>query len=303
MLRSDTFRSLTFALFALPALLGGGIILSQPATALVRQDDKKQDEKKLDDKKVDEKKDDTAYSLKRVYTKGDKSRYKTTMTVKSDKSELSGGAAISVVLLEKVTKVDNEGGVTLAMEFEEANAKLGDNELDMSSMMPKITRTLDAKGNTLKIDSEGGSGPLSGTDNNQTAMFINTQANYLPEKAIKVGDTWEYEFNAPGSDSKSNTPKAKGKATLIGKEMFKGIETLRIKTEAEADLPKSNPAGAGKMKMMMMNLVEIGTGRPVKIEGTISGNASQFGNATMEIKTELVTDADKKTPKDVKTKE
>ena len=299
MFRSDTLRPLTFALLALPALLGGTVLLTQPATALIRQDEKKQD-----DKKVEEKKDETAYVLKRVHMKGDKSRYKTNFVMKADNnSVLGGGVAMSLLLVEKVTKVDSEGGVTLTIEFEEANGKFGEIETDITSMLPKITRTLDAKGNVTKMDMEGGTAPFSDKGSDQAAMLAGTEMNFFPDKPIKVGDTWEYEFNAPGTDLKSAKPKRRGKATLLGKETVKGIETLKIKTESEVDIPKSVSANAGKMKISSFNFVEISTGRPVKTEVSISGSAGELGKTNIELKTELVTDADKKTPKDVKTKE
>ncbi len=282
MLFDRTRRKSGLFLFVLPALLAGTSVLApRPAQALTRQD---------------EMKDETTYTLKRVYAKGDKNRYKLSINIKSDNPALNGGMGIVMLMLEQVKSVKDDGAVQVNTEFEEATLKLGDNETDMSSMMPKVIQTFDAKGNIVKVETEGGSGPFASGGDNQLQMFSNTQTNYLPEKPVKVGDSWDFETSIASSDGKAPKTKAKGKATLLGKETVKGIETLKIKTEVSSELPKET-AGGGRMSILMTNYVDAKTGRPVRSEGNITGAGGPLGSAKIEMTMELLTDADKKTEK------
>ena len=255
--------------------------------------------------KTDTVKDDTAYTLKSVFTKGEKIHYRMTIKATSADQKQAGTGTIMVLMAQKITNI-SDNLISLNTIFEQGSLKTDATEMDITTMLPAVNWQINDKGSVIKIEADGGAGPLAGSDNNQLQMFLSTQTNYLPTTPVKVGDSWEYDYALPGRDTKAEKKQKKAKASLLGKETIKGIETLKIKTEVEAELPKDSSMGGGNVKVSGINYVNAKTAQPVKTDTSIVGVGGAMKGMSLNLNLELVTDAEyaaQKAKDDVKKKE
>jgi hypothetical protein len=281
--------------FALtPAFLVGTIALgAHPALAL-RQD-----------AKTDEKKDEKTYTLVRTFKAKDVNHYKLNLNTSINSPQLGGNIDIVMTMLMKETtkEVKDNGSAVLMSEFDSANVKFGDNEQDMTALMPSVTSTVDKTGRILDTKIEGGN-PMF-TQGPGANMFKNiSPQTYFPPKAVKVGDTWKIDSSAdaPDKDDKSKdkeknkaVQKTTGTATLVGVETINGLQTLKIKMATDSESTLENPMNPGekldiKAHTEGVSNVDMASGKLVKLTSTSTSEGGPQGKMKVDLMFALVTD-------------
>lgn len=139
---------------------------------------------------------------------------------------------------------------------------------------------------------------MSGMEQMRNAFFFE-----LPEKAVKVGDTWT--INLPGNAlMKKETPML---CKFMGEESFDGAAAYKVEMKADmkidmdmSEMMASDPnAGGVQMKMLMKGTnvmtttlwLEKGTGRALKTETKVVGDQTMEMpdmNMSMPIKSETL---------------
>lgn len=186
--------------------------------------------------------------------------YKYEMTMHTD----FGGQPLvfSVTLIDKVVKVDSEGNYTIESTQENGLVIFGYQEMPAPAR-PPTKATFRPNGSLLKMEGE---------NNPATGSFVNI--NY-PDKPVKVGDKWEYEYQ-PSKES----PKIKVEYEVVGVEKVNEIDTLKIKVKGksldESQMPMSFDGHTWvdiKTGMMVRTTMAIKglpvQGAPAPIDGTM----------------------------------
>ncbi len=167
------------------------------------------------------------YLIQRVFKAGDIDRYKMKMDI-TIKSPQAGGAdqviKMNMLMKETVKSVSDAGLVTVIDEYPKAEVGFNGQTMDIAEQVPKITITKDASGHiTAKAD---GSNENANKQFEQIAksMFVQ-QANSMPKKPVKVGDSW-----TPDTTAASETVGQKITATLKldALEMIGQIKVLKL---------------------------------------------------------------------------
>ncbi len=178
--------------------------------------------------------DNTTYTLQRTFKAGDISRYKLVMHITVTPSQATGNdieAAFTLRYKETVKQIKPDSSVVVQDEFEKASLTANQQDIDLTSSMPKVTQTFSPKGQLTAVTADGGSAQFNGMVTQIYQGLGRTQA-YFPPKPVKVGDTWMIDFTDPNSPDNKTT----GTATLVGTETAAGMQTLKIKVNTDAKL-------------------------------------------------------------------
>lgn len=167
------------------------------------------------------------YLIKRVFKAGDIDRYKMKMDITIKSPEAGGKDQIikmNMLMKETVKSVSDAGLVTVIDEYPKAEVGFNGQTMDIAEQVPKITITKDASGHiTAKAD---GSNENANKQFEQIAksMFVQ-QANSMPKKPVKVGDSW-----TPDTTAVSETVGQKITATLKldAMEMIGQVKVLKL---------------------------------------------------------------------------
>ncbi len=84
----------------------------------------------------------------------------------------------------------------------------------------------------------------------------------MPDRILKIGEVFKFEVES----------KAKIAVTLVGKEPKNdevSAESVKVKTMVDAPAP--DPASTQKVKVEATSLLEPGTGKVLRTEGTLDG--------------------------------
>ncbi len=248
--RPNTGRNFALALtslFALGALLTGG----SPANAA----------------QADEKKDDTTYTVKRVYKAGESDRYKFSTKVNMNNPAAGGLVEIltAMVVKETTKEAKDDGSVVSVSEFETAGVNFNGMDIDITTMMPKVTTSRDKNGK-LDVKSEGGNEQVTSQMGELTKQINSMSALLFPTKPVKAGDSWDLDSltatKVPGT-------KVKGKVTFISADTVKGVKILKFKTVSDTTGDKDT-----KMHSEAVTLINFETGKPVSMTSKTDGDAA-----------------------------
>lgn len=258
-------RSLTWSALTLtPILLAGAVLLAaHPATSMRRQAT------------------DTTYALNRSYKAGDVDRYRLVTSGTFNSAETGGkniDVLLSILMKETTKEVKPDGTALLLYDIEQAYAKTGDEERDMTSFLPgHLVQTRDKQGRIL-------SDKVEGTDSQSNTgagpeMFPLMAMTFYPPKPVKVGETWKINIESPSPQMKG--VKSVGSGTLIGPETLNGTQTIKVK--AVTDIIGSTAANGaqGSIKLHYEGVANIDptNGKMIHMSGTTNGNAPALGNA------------------------
>jgi hypothetical protein len=199
--------------------------------------------------------------LKRVAKVGDAVKYR----MKADMDMAGMPVSFSALISEKVTKIADNGDITTTSQQSEMKVKVGDQEIEPPSQGAQTTITT-ASGKVLSITADQ-------TDPNMYRMG-NMQAMRFPDKALKVGDSWDVTI--PKDDKGS--VEAKGTYKIEAQEKVGDIDTFRIKG-ALKETGGQDPASIDGTFW-----ISIKDGNLVKMQGTFT-NAPlpQIGPTTMKV--------------------
>ncbi len=270
-------KPLTWGLRALLPLLlvGGALPPAQPVRALRLQAD-----------------DTTAYTFERTYKAGDVDRYR--MVIKSTvNSQLTGNKDVDVllsILMKETTKeLKPDGGAVLQDDLEQAYAKIGDQEMDATSLLPgHVVQTRDKQGRIVESKIEGGA---SADNGNQMQMFAQQGMTFYPPKPVKVGESWKISTEASNPAQKGL--KVVGTATLVGTETLNGVKTLKVKAVTDTTGPAPAPAVAGGTGDLKVHFDGVGnidpaSGKLVHMTGTADGVVGPLGASKMQLTLDLL---------------
>jgi len=171
------------------------------------------------------------YTLQMKPSIGDLLRYRMQMDMKmdlkSEKGELpiptpvEGGMSGTMRL--KTVGIKPDGAAVVVVEIREGALTAMGNTIPFPEM-PPVTLEMDRLGKVLKVRDAGKipGGTMFSQWMNFSQMPI--QGVVLPDRPVRIGDSWETEIPFPISDQKVRVV-----TTLIGLETVGGQETLKIK--------------------------------------------------------------------------
>ncbi len=244
--------------------------------------------------------DDGAYTLQRVYTKGEVDRYKMKAEVHSDGSAFNGATkiVINIVLKEQTRTVKDDGNAVLNDISEQASADLGDNnKTDLTAFLPAITQTRDRQSHILESKIEGG---LPGAGD-MVSQIANALRCFYPSKPVKIGDSWDIEYD----DKKpTSTSKTKGKSTLLAIEAVGGMQTAKIRVVTDSSGEVEDPGSHEKAKVSshldQVGNMDIKTGKIVLMSAKTTFKGSSITDTQIEWKLSTGDDKDNAAPADKK---
>ncbi len=244
-------RKLTAA-FALTTLFGAGCLLTSLVPALARTADEK---------------DDTAYTVKRVYKAGESDRYKISSKVNMNNPAAGGDVEILTTMLVKETtkEAKDDGSIVSISEFESAGVTFNGMDIDITTMMPKVTTSRDKSGK-IDVKTEGGNEQVTSQMGQMMKQMSSLSAVAFPTKAVKVGDSWDIDSSQFGTGIPS--AKVKGKVTLVSADMVKGVKVLKFKTVSDVTGDMDT-----KMHSEATTLVNAATGKPISMTNKTEGDA------------------------------
>ncbi len=169
---------------------------------------------------------DDTFSFKRTAKEGQSAKYalKAKLVVQGMDVEAEG------VSTETVKKVNEDGSFTVTSVQGEMTITFGGQTMNQPAGEESST-SFDAKGRITKIESKNG-----GDDAYRLAQLM----NFLnPEKPVKVGEKWNFKFDA---DKEKSLPKTEANYELVSNEKMMDRDVLKVKfsvAEKEGETPAS----------------------------------------------------------------
>ncbi|HZP81040.1 MAG TPA: hypothetical protein VFB21_05350 [Chthonomonadaceae bacterium] len=234
--------------------------------------------------------DNQEYSVRIAYKAGEVNRYRWIIETKFKDAQdgKEKPLFIRMILKETTKAVKPDGAAVLESGFEEAYAKIGDQEEDDSAQMPRrITQTRDPLGRVLEGKIEGGNPLVVGASGGET-MFSQTAVAFYPPGPVKIGDTWKIALTP--KNPKLGTYQMNGTATLLGTETIENVKTLKIKATTETT---GSDKTAARLHFEGVGNLDAVTGKLLRLSGTSQSFAGTLGNNPIQIHAELLTDAGK----------
>lgn len=204
----------------------------------------------------------TEYTVRRIYKDGEVDRYKMSMQMNFQSEQAGASGATFVLTIKETTRAKGDGSAVLTDEAEEAYLKLGEQEMEFASSLPKMTHKHGRDGKTTEIKSEGGSGNIARFGGMVLQLFPQAQSVLYPPRPVKVGDTWK--IDPQDAAARGPAPRLIGTASFVGTETWKGRKTLKVKI----DVSVAPQAGAGgKMRLDSIGNIDTETGKILRIVG------------------------------------
>lgn len=213
-------------------------------------------------------------NLEYSYKKGDVFRYKTEVIANVMGMEVTVKTGQKMIVKE----IKENGDYVIAYEGESGVASIAGQEQEMPAT-PPFEITISKRGKFISYNTEAQQGIMSPEIVKLMAVMAE---NVLPEKPVKPGETWTTEVDNPAVKGK----KVMTKTTFMGVEKVEGVDYWKIKQVSEAATDES---GAKMTQEMTVWLVP-GSGHSFKMEGTIKGLPTQFGDMDWTLKLSLVKD-------------
>ncbi|MEP6754639.1 MAG: hypothetical protein ABJA67_03985 [Chthonomonadales bacterium] len=221
---------------------------------------------------------DDGFMLKQKYKEGDVDKYKMTMSIEGAVS-----IEVTIVTQETVKKVAMDGTVTVENKVVSSALSVGGNEQPLPGQAAGTitTITYDKAGKVIKREGGGGGRGAAG-------MMGLAKPNYLPEKALKAGEEYPFEFTEKQGDA---TQTAKGVIKVVGLE--KDSKDLKgasgIKATIKADAVMTGPMGEMKPHTEGTIFVDPDTGKMLLFKANVTGmEIPNLGEAKVAIVRTLV---------------
>jgi hypothetical protein len=189
-------------------------------------------------------------------------------------AEVSGTQVpIKRTTVQKVKEVKQNGDVVLVITDKGGTLVIGGDEQVMSPEAP-VTITLDPTGKLVKYeDTASGDGPISAEAKQLIAMMGHC---IFPKSAVKKGDTWTTETPNPFiKDAKLTI-----KSAFEGTEKVQDKEYLKVKQSVDV---QTSP-GSAKTVAEMVFLLDPQTHEVARIQGSVKGLMTQFGEMDWGVK-------------------
>lgn len=259
-------RSLSSVL-AFTVAFSGGVSLPGVATAQAAARDSK---------------DDALYTIKRVYKALDADRYRVGLKMNIESPNGAIDMLETMVMKESTKAAKDDGTATSIFDFESASVTVNGMDIDITSMLPKITTTRDKNGKS-DVKVEGGSEQLTAQMGDQVKQYTNFGAGFIPAKPVKVGDSWD--VNAADFGGKDQN--VKGKVTLVSVDTVKGVKVAKLKSVM--DITSGTDT---KMHSESTSLIDLATGKALSMTSKTDGDAGG-GKISMEMTMKMLGPDDK----------
>ncbi len=145
---------------------------------------------------------------------------------------------IAETLKTTVKELQEDGKLTLLVEFQTGTVTFGKQEINILKMLPVVTITRSPKAvYETKVEKGNHEGNAE-----VAAVLVQTASasdNFLPAKAVRPGDHWKIDY--ANANRMLGGPKMTGEAQFIGIEKVNGIEAYRIKFSADGELKPGMP--------------------------------------------------------------
>ncbi|NUQ69588.1 MAG: hypothetical protein HUU17_02055 [Chthonomonadales bacterium] len=217
--------------------------------------------------------DDALINLARTRKPGDATRYQVKAVAEVGGLEVTIDRTVRVDVKEVrengdvVTITSDLGGKVSAMGQEIASPKLS-----------RLNATTDKLGRLTKFQRSTDEIAILSPESEQLLAIV--QDYTLPDKPVKVGDTWTHELANPlVKDAKITV-----KGTLKGEETVDGTVQRLIRHTVEAVVD----AEGSKVKADMLFYVDPTTGGPIRFEGKAEGVPTQYGTLNFTFKALLL---------------
>lgn len=223
--------------------------------------------------------EEEAYTLKRVFTKGEVKFFKLTaeLTILDEKKN---EIPIKVTLFVKdATKsLTDDGGAVVRMEFPKGLYDPGTGGVEIPpGLLPAVLMTLDKESRILKTEKEGSAVGFASPER----LIVLAALGFYPQKPVKVNESWDIEVSDP--EKPENRIKI-GTATLKGLEKRKGIDTYKV--QWVADLVRKEGKQEHKTHIEAEAFLDTKSGRAVFLKGKTDGELEQGilkSNLTLEM--------------------
>lgn len=185
-------------------------------------------------------------TLKRTAKTGEVFKYKLTGNM-----EVMGQAVgLTAIVINKTTKVEANGDYTVESSQAEGKINFNGSEMDLPSA-GSTTTTFKADGTVLDVKGEGVE--MGGY------RMANLMTAIVPEKTVKVGDTWTSEVKG---DPKKSTVDVKGTYKFESVEKTDGGEAAKITYELK------EVGGEAPATVSGTAWIEVKTGNMVKVSSS-----------------------------------
>jgi len=212
------------------------------------------------------------YTILRIFKASDIERYKMKMDI-TIKSAQAGGAdqvvKMNMLLKETIKSVSDSGAITVIDEYPKAEVGFNGQSMDITEQMPKITLTRDAGGH-VTVKSDGGNEQANKQFEQISKSMFMQQANSMPKKPIKVGDSWTPDF---ASLSEAAGQKITTTLKLDAVEMVGKLKALKL-----VGVTDTTATGATDIKMHSETTTYLDANSFKLIKMTMKGSGVAAGN-------------------------
>ncbi len=189
------------------------------------------------------------------FTKDEKTTYIVDLNGSGD-----GMDAKIALEFEATTKETKDGKTTVAIHVVKANANFGGQEMPLDQLIDTDI-ALDNTGSPTRVDMEGF----------QAVLYIVFMTRHLPDKALKVGETFDFNPKIDGASYKGN-------GSFSGLEEHEGKKYAALKSSGEFA-----PANQEPGKIEAKSLFDAATGKIVYSEALLGTPGGDF-KMTVKIK-------------------
>lgn len=196
-----------------------------------------------------------AITLARKVKAGDVVRYKTTLTLNAQGTDVT----VEQNRKQTIKEVKDSGETVTEIAGEGDKLTIGGETNDIPAGSPTLV-TQDKAGKILTFKPTGAEDQYLATS---TLHLLSLAGEIIfPDKAVKAGDSWKTEVDNPAVKDK----KATITTTFVGIEKVDGADAWKVKQTLEAET-----AGGGTLKSETTALVETTTGQTISAEASVTG--------------------------------
>jgi hypothetical protein len=207
----------------------------------------------------DEKKDETPHTWAIKYKKGDTFKLREKSNADISVAGMDLKLEIKQVLKNEVKDVAENGDATIIQTIESSTILFNGMEVPNPEPDAKRTTVVNKAGRIKSVKMENS----QQADSPLVKLTLITETAPMSEKAVKVGDKWESEFDNPLVEGK----KIKASYTLTGKEKVGDIEAIKIKSTTTIP-PKADAAEKDNIEIETTYFIDPKANQVVRIKST-----------------------------------
>lgn len=225
--------------------------------------------------------DNATYTWTLKQKKGDVSRMKEQTRANISAGGMEAAMEIKSVTKREVKNVAENGDVTAEYTAENVVINFNGQEIDNPEPDRKTILWINKAGVVVKQKIENS----QQADSPIAKMAVLTMSTPIPDKPVKIGDTWKTEFDNPLVEGKKVTVTSK----LVGKEKIGEVETLAVKMDVSV-LPKADATDKDAVKLETTYYVDPQAGRVVRMKNLTDNAEFDVMGTPLKFSSESVSD-------------